>query len=99
MTITRPKATTPNDDRNIDPIDQSILLDRIILYVKKQDIVNNRVQKDYSIIVGQCSEGVKSKIYGMSYLPTIYLSRSPIYLLKNINTVMFKFQYTKCHTP
>ena len=55
VTLARPEATTPIKGGNIKSINTNIFMKRISSYVKQQDIIDDGVQKTYSLIVGQRS--------------------------------------------
>ena len=94
VTLAMPEAPIPNNSRNIFAIDAEILQDRIISYANRKYIIDDRMYKAYSLIVGQCSEGFRGNIKGTPDHPLISLSGKPIYLLKK-DTETFNFQFTK----
>lgn len=67
----------------------------ISAYVKKKEILGTYMQNAYSLIYGQCSEGIQAKIESTPGQATVADKGDPIGLLKNIKTVMFQFQTTK----
>ena len=52
----------------------------------------------YSLIYGQCSDGVRAKIESCVDHVVVTENSDPVGLLKNIKSVMFQFQATKYET-
>ena len=76
-------------------MDHNCFWEKIISYVKKQDIIEDWMQKAYSIIFGQCSNRVCTKFNGMANHLMISENGNPILILENIKTITFNFQSTK----
>ena len=76
-------------------VDQAVFKEKIISYVENQDIIEEGMQKPYSLIMGKCREGVQSKFKGMPDHSVIADNRNPVLLLGNINTMLFNFQLNK----
>ena len=99
MTIPLPTAPTPDPQNNqVNPVEAEIFKQQISSYVKKQETIESGLQNAYSLIWGQCSEGIRAKLQGMPTHSAISQSGNPVDLLANIKTVMFQFQTTK-YTP
>ena len=60
--LKRPEALTPDKDGHIYPVDQVLFWEKISLYIKDQDIIEDGIHNSYSLIMGQWSEGVFTKV-------------------------------------
>ena len=61
-------------------------------YVHNKELLQASMMRIYSVIYGQCSDGIRAKIETMSNHETIANVGDTIGLLKNINSVMDNFQ-------
>jgi hypothetical protein len=95
--ITVAKPTKPQKDAKggVDEVDQAIYKEEVKSYVVDKKILESSMQKIYSVIYGQCSDGVRAKIEAMDNHTALSDAGDPIGLLKNIKTVMTNFQTTK----
>ena len=64
--------------------------------MKKQNILEDGMQKLYFLIFGGFIKGVRTKVKGIPSHIIISTYVNPILVLVNINTFMFSFQYSKC---
>jgi hypothetical protein len=82
----------PKDAKgDIDDVDKAIYKEEVKSYVIDKKLLESSMQKAYSIIYGQCSDGVRAKIEAMSNHIALSDAGDPIGLLKNIKTVMTNF--------
>jgi hypothetical protein len=96
-TITANKPTVPPQDKGgkVDEVDQAIYREEVKSYVSERKLYESSMQKTYSIIYGQCSDGVRAKMEGMDNHISLSNAGDPIGLLRNVKTVMSNFQTTK----
>lgn len=96
ITIPRPTAPAADANGDVDPVDAKIFKQEILGCVKKKELIQSGMHNAYSLIYGQASEGIRAKIEGMQNHQAISEAGDPIDLLKEIRSVMFQFQTTKC---
>ena len=65
MKLARPEAPIPDKNGNINSIYMAIFQDGISSYIKRQDIIDYRMQNAYSFIVVQFKEGFRVNINGI----------------------------------
>ena len=81
--------TTPSD--NDTALLKIILNRKIDIYVKRDDIFEENLQKAYSLIHGQCTELLKSKLKTNENLETVSSQYDMLGLLEAIKTIIYKF--------
>ena len=64
-------------------------------YVHNKEILQASMMRIYSVIYGQCSDGIRAKIETMCNHETISNSGKMIGLLKNIKSVMANLQTSR----
>jgi hypothetical protein len=94
-TLNKPTKPIPDSKGIIDDLDGAIYKEEVKSYVCDKKLLQSSMQKAYSIIYGQCSDGVRAKIETMTNHAALSNAGDPIGLLKNIKTVMTNFQTTK----
>jgi hypothetical protein len=95
VTVSKPSKPPQDSKGVVDDIDQAIYKEEVKSYVIDKKLLESSMQKAYSIIYGQCSDGVRAKIEAMGNHIALSDAGDPIGLLKNIKTVMTNFQTTK----
>ncbi|CAB9520834.1 unknown protein [Seminavis robusta] len=88
--------TVPEDPADAATVtEKEIWKQEVSAYVKKKNEVETNMENAYSLIFGQCSEGVRAKLESMINHKEIKEAGDPVRLLNNIQTVMLQFQTTK----
>ena len=72
-----------------------ILNRKIYIYVKRDGILDENLQKDYSLIRGQCTELLKSKLKRSANWETVSAQYDMLGLLDAIKTIIYKFEDQK----
>ena len=78
--------------RSQDAIEQDIYKEQIKMYVSRRERYMENKDKLYSVIWGQCSDTIQSKLQGKSTFNHIDESRDCIMLLKEIKGIMYNFE-------
>ena len=78
----------PDDTANA--LTRSIATKKIYLYVKRDCILDDNLQKSYSLIFGQCTELLKSKLKSRVNWDAISSTYDMSALLEAIKTVIYK---------
>ena len=69
-----------------------ILTKKVDAYVKRYSILDENIQKAYSIMLGQCTELPKSKLKTTTDWTTVSTEFDLLGLMKTIRSVIFKFE-------
>ena len=69
-----------------------ILTKKVNSYVRRDRILDENIQKGYSLVLGQCTELLKSKLKTTSNWDTISTDFDFIGLIASIKSVIFKFE-------
>ena len=83
----------PDDTANA--LTKSIATKKIDLYVKRDSILDENLQKEYSLIFGQCTELLKSKLKSSVNWDAMSSTYDMFALLKAIKTIIYKFEDQK----
>ena len=84
-----PRSTRTGD--NINQVEMDIYKENIKVYVSRQNRYQENKEKMYSVIWGQCSSSLQSKIQSKLF-QQIDRTRDCLQLLKEIKGVMFNFE-------
>ena len=79
-------------DENDTVLVQMILNRKIDIYVKRDGILDENLQKAYSLIHGQCTELLKSKLKTSANWETVSSQYDILALLEEIKTIIYKFK-------
>ena len=74
---------------------RTISTKKIDLYVKRDGIIDENLQKAYSIIFGQCTEIIKSKLKSSVNWDAMSYTYNMFALLEAIKTIIYKFKDQK----
>ena len=74
---------------------RSIATKKIYLYVKRDCILDDNLQKSYSLISGQCTELLKSKLKSRVNWDARSSTYAMLTLLEAIKTIIYKFEDQK----
>ena len=85
--------TAPSD--NDTDLLTMILNRKIDIYIKRDGIIDENLQKAYSLIHGQCTELLKSKINTSANWETVSSQYDMLGLLDAIKTIIYKFKDQK----
>ena len=85
--------TAPDDNDTV--LVKMILNRNIDIYVKRYGILDENLQKAYSLIHGQCTELLKSKLNTSANWETVSFQYNMLRLLEAIKTIMYKFEDQK----
>ena len=88
-----PIPTSPSD--NDTDLVKIILNRKIDIYVKRYGILDENLQKAYSLIHGQCTELLKSKLKTSANWETVSSQYDMLGLLEAIKTIIYKFEDQK----
>ena len=89
--ILMPTAPSDNDTALL----KMILNRKIDIYVKRGGILDENLQKAYSLIHGQCTELLKSKLKNSANWETVSSQYDMLGLLEAIKTIIYKFKDQK----
>ena len=85
--------TAPGD--NDTALLKMILNRKIDIYLKRDSILDENLQKKYSLIRGQCTELLKSKLKTSANWETVSSQYDMLGLLEAIKTIIYKFEDQK----
>ena len=68
------------------------LTKKVYSYVKRDTILDKNIQKSYSLMLGQCTELLKSKPKTTTDWMTVLTDFDLLGLMKTIRSVIFKFE-------
>ena len=88
-----PLPVVPDD--TVNALTRSIFTKKIDLYVKRDGILDENLQKAYSLIFGQCTELLKSKLKSSVNWDAMSSNYDMFALLEAINTIIYKFDDQK----
>ena len=88
-----PMPTAPGD--NDTALLKMILNRKIDIYVKLDSILDENLQKAYSLIHGQCTKLLKSKLKTSANLETVSSQYDMLGFLEAIKTIKYKFEDQK----
>ena len=83
----------PDDTANA--LTRAISTKKIDLYVNRDGILNDNLQKSYSLIFGQCTELLKSKLKSSVNWDAMSSTYDMFTLLEAIKTIIYKFEDQK----
>ena len=86
-----PTAPSDNDTALL----KIILNKKIDIYVKREGILEKNLQKAYSLIHGQCTKLLKSKLKTSANWDTVSSQYDMLGLLDAIKTIIYKFEDQK----
>ena len=92
---TRPAPAT--GEATIDPLDMEVYQQEVKYYVHKKELLQASMMGIYSVIYGQCSDGIRAKIETMINQKEIANNINTIRLLNNIKSVMANNQTSRKH--
>ena len=69
--------------------------DRVDLYLKRDDILDENLQKTYSLIFGQCTNLLKRKLKSSVNWDAMPSTYDMFALLEAIKTIIYKLKYQK----
>ena len=75
-----------------DEVERMILTKKVDAYVKRDSILDENIKKAYSLMLGQCTELLKSKLKTTTYWMTVSTEFDLLGLMKTIRSVIFKFE-------
>ena len=87
---TRPAPAT--GELTIDLLDMKVYQQEVNSYMHNKELLQLRMMRIYSVIYGQCSDGIRSKIETRSNHETIANDGDTIRPLENIKSVMANLQ-------
>ena len=85
-----PRITTQEDRTK-----EMIFKGKIDAYIKRQTILDDNIQKAYSLVLGQCTELLQSKLKQNANWQAISVAQDVIRLLAQIKTICYKFEEQK----
>ena len=88
-----PTAPEDNDTAFL----KMIINRNIDIYVKRDGILDDNLQKAYSLIHGQCTELLKSKLKTSANWETVSSQYDMLALLEAINTIIYRSEDQKYH--
>ena len=98
ITIAAPTEPTVADPTKPTPAERTQLkiFDRKLdLHVKRETILEDNIQRAYSLILGQCSDQLRTKLKQQTTWENVSATQDGIELIKLIKTVVFKFEDQK----
>ena len=72
-----------------------ILTKKVNSYVRRDSILDKNIQKGYSLVLGQCTELIKSKLKTTLNWDIISTKFDFLELIASIKSVIFKFEYQR----
>ena len=75
-----------------DEVEKMILTKKVDAYVKRDSILDENIQKAYSLMLGQCTELLKSKLKTTTDWMTVSTELDILGLIKTIRSVIFKIE-------
>ena len=91
-----PKPLAPSGTN--DEVERMILTKKVDAYVKRDSILDENIQKAYSLMLGQCTELLKIKLKTTTDWMTVSTEFYLLGLIKTIRSVIFKFEDQR-HLP
>ena len=94
MRITIPQPVTPAADPM--PLLESRIFDKEInIYMKRISTLDENVQKSYSLVLGKCTDLLKSKLKQSNEYNVASTTYDVLILISIIRNIMFKFYEQK----
>jgi hypothetical protein len=78
-----------------DPIEMKICELRIAQYINNQQKLENECKKLYTVILGQCTNYMFSKLKALPTFQEMHVDKDPVTLLQAIKRLTFKFNNEK----
>ena len=75
-----------------DEVERMILTKEVDAYVKRDSILDENIQKAYSLMLGQCTDLLKSNLKTTTDWMTVSTDFNLLGLIKTIRSVIFKFE-------
>ena len=95
--MTRTELMKPIPYTGSDPFEMKIYKMRISQYINNQQKLENECMKLYTVILGQCTTYMVSKLKAMPTFKEMHVTKDPVTLLKAIKGLTFKFDNEKEH--
>ncbi|CAB9512359.1 unknown protein [Seminavis robusta] len=94
--LAKPTVPTAADGTpSTDDVDKEIFKQEVSAFVKGRDKLRENRQNAFSLIWGQCSDNIRTKVKSSADFETMSTSANVIGLLQSIRTVMLQFQTRK----
>ena len=85
-----PKPISPSTTN--DEVDKMILTKKVNSYVRRDRILDENIQKGYSLVTGQCNKLIKSKLKTTPNWDITPTELELLGLIASIKSVVFKFE-------
>jgi hypothetical protein len=89
-TIADPTALTPQEE-----VDKIIFKGELDAYVKRKNVLEESIMKTYSLVLGQCTDLLQSKLKQQNAWEAISEKQDAIALIGLIKTITFRFEDQK----
>ena len=89
-TIADPTALTPQEE-----VDKMIFKGELDAYVKRKNVLDESIMKTYSLVLGQCTDLLQSKLKQQNQWEAISEKQDAIALIGLIKTITFRFEDQK----
>jgi hypothetical protein len=90
-----PSAVDPKSLTSSERVGAMIFKGEIDSYIKRKSMLDDNIQKTYSLVIGQCTNLIQSKLKQQAAWSTISQDQDAIALLGLIKTITFKFEDQK----
>ena len=94
MRITIPQSVTLVSDP-INLLESRIFDKEIDIYMKRRSTLDENVQKSYSLVLGQCTDQLKSKLKQSNKWNAASTTYDVLILISIVRTITFKFDEQK----
>ena len=88
--IVDPQALTPEEE-----VSRMIFKGELESYIKRKSVLDDNVQKTYSLVIRQCTDLLQSKLKQQAQWSTISHEQDAIALISLIKTITFRFEDQK----
>ena len=90
-----PTITDPTNVTSLEAVANMIFKGKIDAYIKRDAVLDDNIQKAYSLVLGQCTDLLQSKLKQQNAWAAIALAQDVIELIKLIKSITFKFEDQK----
>ena len=92
---TRPRIVDENDPIPEERVLLMIFKGEIDAYIKRKGILEDNIQKAYSLVLGQCTDLLQSKLKQQATWAAVSVAQDAILLITMIKSITFKFEDQK----
>ena len=90
-----PEVVDPTDMTPEEEVARMIFKGEVDAYIKRKGVLHDNVQKAYSLVLGQCTDLLQSKLKQQATWAAVSIDQDVIRLISMIKSITFKFEDQK----